>query len=71
MIMIVLIAIFIAISYGVLGFLILGLLLILLLKDLYNKINNLNEEELKCNLDNKVKKINSAFEKFWKKILKK
>lgn len=71
MIMIVLIAIFIAISYGVLGFLILGLLLILLLKDLYNKINNLNEEELKCNLDNKVNKINSTFEKFWKKILKK
>lgn len=70
MITVVLIAIVMAVIYGFIGFFLLGILL-LLLKDLYNKINNLNEEELKCNLDNKVKKINSTFEKFWKKILKK
>ena len=70
MITVVLIAIVMAVIYGLIGFFLLGILL-LLIKDLYNKINNLNEEELKCNLDNKVKKINSTFEKFWKKILKK
>lgn len=70
MITVVLIAIVMATIYGVIGFFLLGVLLGVI-KNFYNKINNLNEEELKCNLDNKVNKINSTFEKFWKKILKK
>lgn len=70
MITVVLIAIVMAVIYGFIGFFLLGILL-LLLKDLYNKINNLDEEKLKYNLNNKVNKINSTAEKFWKKILKK
>lgn len=71
MIIIGLIGIVIVAIYRIIGFFLLGFFLLLLLKDLYNKINNLNEEELKYNLNNKVNKINSTVEKFWKKILKK
>ena len=70
MITVVLIAIVMATIYAIIGIFLISILLGII-KSFYKDINNLDEEELKHKLDKRVKKINSTFEKFWKKILKK